>query len=69
MSKSMILKLFLITAFVLSTMASAADGKKVRWRLAETWGPNFPVFGDASKNMAKLDCVRRTWYHLAIQFN
>ncbi|MEA1080643.1 TRAP transporter substrate-binding protein [Marinobacter qingdaonensis] len=23
-------------------------------RLAETWGPNFPIFGDASKNMAEM---------------
>jgi TRAP-type mannitol/chloroaromatic compound transport system substrate-binding protein len=34
--------------------ASAEDTKKYRWKLAETWGPNFPIFGDASKNMARL---------------
>ncbi|TEW51893.1 ABC transporter substrate-binding protein [Psychromonas sp. RZ5] len=38
-----------------ASIANAADdNKKVRWRLAETWGPNFPIFGDAPKNMARL---------------
>jgi TRAP-type mannitol/chloroaromatic compound transport system substrate-binding protein len=30
------------------------EQENVVWRLAETWGPNFPVFGDATKNMAKM---------------
>ena len=34
--------------------ALAADDKVYRWRLAETWGPNFPIFGDTTKNMAKM---------------
>jgi TRAP-type mannitol/chloroaromatic compound transport system substrate-binding protein len=33
--------------------ATAAD-KVYRLKLAETWGPNFPIFGDATKNMAEM---------------
>ncbi|UTZ41591.1 TRAP transporter substrate-binding protein [Vibrio campbellii] len=40
-------------AFV-ETSANAADDKVYRLKLAETWGPNFPIFGDATKNMAKM---------------
>ena len=36
-----------------ATGATAAD-KVYRLKLAETWGPNFPVFGDATKNMAAM---------------
>lgn len=54
MSKLIVLKIFLIISFATSFLASADENKKVQWRLAETWGPNFPIFGDASKNMAKL---------------
>jgi len=53
MSKSIIAKALLIASVAFSGIASAGD-EKVRWRLAETWGPNFPIFGDASKNMARL---------------
>ncbi len=35
-----------------STQALAQD--TITLRLAETWGPNFPIFGDATKRMAKL---------------
>ncbi|MDP5254119.1 MULTISPECIES: TRAP transporter substrate-binding protein [unclassified Vibrio] len=38
---------------LLATSANAAD-KVYRLKLAETWGPNFPIFGDAPKNMAKM---------------
>lgn len=41
----------------LTTLAAAhvqADDKVYRLKLAETWGPNTPILGDASKNMAKL---------------
>lgn len=38
---------------ILATNASAED-KVYRLKLAETWGPNFPVFGDATKNMAAM---------------
>jgi len=52
--KTIILKIALITAISFSTFANADDDKKYRWRLAETWGPNFPIFGDATKNMAAM---------------
>ncbi|KEF30745.1 MAG: ABC transporter substrate-binding protein [Gammaproteobacteria bacterium] len=35
-----------------STQALAQE--KFTLRLAETWGPNFPIFGDTTKNFAKL---------------
>lgn len=54
MKKSIFIKLALILSLGLSNIASADDGKKYRWKLAETWGPNFPIFGDATKNMAKM---------------
>lgn len=38
---------------VLST-STLADEKIYRLKLAETWGPNFPIFGDATKNMAAM---------------
>ena len=53
MSKSILVKALVVVTFAMSGFVNAAD-EKVRWRLAETWGPNFPVFGDASKNMARL---------------
>jgi len=37
------------SALSMGTMAQ----EKVRWRLAETWPTNFPIFGDAAKRMAK----------------
>ena len=54
MNKSVFLKLALILSLGLSSIANAADGKVYRWKLAETWGPNFPIFGEATKNMAKM---------------
>lgn len=54
MKKSIIIKLALIITLGLSGLANAADGKVVRWKLAETWGPNFPIFGEATKNMAQM---------------
>lgn len=38
---------------VLASPAMAAE-KVYRLKLAETWGPNFPIFGDATKNMAEM---------------
>ena len=35
-----------------ATQALAQE--KFTLRLAETWGPNFPIFGDATKNMAEM---------------
>ena len=59
MKKSIFLKAALVVSLGLSSLglsalAHADDDKKYRWRLAETWGPNFPIFGDATKNMAKM---------------
>lgn len=59
MNKSVFLKTVLILSIGLlslnlSNIAMASDGKKYRWKLAETWGPNFPIFGEASRNMAKM---------------
>jgi TRAP-type mannitol/chloroaromatic compound transport system substrate-binding protein len=34
------------------TSVSAAEDV-IKWRLAETWPTNFPIFGDAAKQMAK----------------
>jgi len=54
MKKLIIITLALMVSLGLSGQANAADGKVYRWKLAETWGPNFPVFGDATKNMVKM---------------
>ena len=59
MKKSIFVKAALVVSLGLSTLgfssqSHADDDKKYRWRLAETWGPNFPIFGDATKNMAKM---------------
>lgn len=46
-----------LVVFMLLSMLSItqAHAEKVyKLKLAETWGPNFPVFGDASKNMAAM---------------
>ncbi len=52
--KTIVLKMALLAVISFSTFANADDGKKYRWKLAETWGPNFPIFGDATKNMAAM---------------
>jgi len=52
MKKLLWLALTLSLAF--STTVTADDGKVYRWRLAETWGANFPIFGEATKNMADM---------------
>ena len=37
------------------TLGGLVHAEKVyKLKLAETWGPNFPIFGDASKNMTKM---------------
>ena len=46
-------RFLLLTLFALSTTLVHAE-KVYKLRLAETWGPNFPIFGDASKNMAAM---------------
>lgn len=50
--KSNILILVLTMASIFAISVEAKD--TYRWKLAETWGPNFPIFGDATKNMAEL---------------
>jgi TRAP-type mannitol/chloroaromatic compound transport system substrate-binding protein len=47
-------KLTIVLATVIVTSQSFAADKVYRWRLAETWGTNFPVFGDTTKNMAAM---------------
>lgn len=47
-------KLAIVFATLLVTSQSFAADKIYRWRLAETWGPNFPVFGDTTKNLASM---------------
>ncbi len=42
-----------VTSLAIST-SLMADDKVYRLKLAETWGPNTPILGDASKNMAQL---------------
>ncbi|MFA0439816.1 ABC transporter substrate-binding protein [Vibrio sp. 10N.286.49.C2] len=42
------------TCFAFVASSASADDKVYRLKLAETWGPNFPIFGDATKNMAKM---------------
>lgn len=51
------LKGFLCAALmaVTSTLVAQASAQETfTLRLAETWGPNFPIFGDASRNMASM---------------
>ncbi len=49
---SMKLILAAVCTFVLVNPAFSAD-KVYRLKLAETWPPNFPIFGDATQNLAK----------------
>ena len=53
MKTKLLLALAMTALFTLSANVSAKE-RVYRWKLAETWGPNFPIFGDASKNMAKM---------------
>ena len=48
-----VILLAFIVFFTLSTSPVYAE-KVYKLKLAETWGPNFPIFGDASKNMAAM---------------
>ncbi|EGQ9433931.1 ABC transporter substrate-binding protein [Vibrio cholerae] len=48
-------RVLLIAAGVaLLTTSAFAEEKVYRLTLAETWGPNFPIFGDTTKNMAAM---------------
>ncbi|GAA0426409.1 TRAP transporter substrate-binding protein [Cocleimonas flava] len=42
----------LLTVFAAATNAFAAD-KPIKWKLAETWPANFPIYGEATKEFAK----------------
>ncbi len=53
MYKTILTRFFFLFAILL--VSSAVQAEKVyKLKLAETWGPNFPIFGDASKNMAAM---------------
>ncbi len=43
-----------VIAMAATSASSLAADKVYRLKLAETWGPNFPIFGDATKNMAAM---------------
>lgn len=50
-----VLKMTAVVAAMTFVATSASAAEKVyRLKLAETWGPNFPIFGDTTKNMAKM---------------
>lgn len=49
----LIVSIIVFYSTLLSTAAFADDKKIYRWRLAETWGPNFPIFGDMTKKFAE----------------
>ena len=48
------LAIFASTAIVLISGSAFAAEKVYRLKLAETWPTNFPIFGDATKNMAAM---------------
>ncbi|WP_220719915.1 TRAP transporter substrate-binding protein [Agarivorans litoreus] len=54
MLKSLCSKTLLASAIIAFSSAAVAADKVYKLKLAETWGPNFPVFGDAVKNMVKM---------------
>jgi len=45
-------RLLVVIVAICAAHQTFAQDKVYRWRLAETWGPNFPIFGDATKNFA-----------------
>ena len=46
--------LLLAAAFAIASAPAMAADKVYRLKLAETWQPNFPIFGDSTKNLAKM---------------
>ncbi|MGY5451499.1 TRAP transporter substrate-binding protein [Agarivorans sp. MS3-6] len=54
MLKSLCSKTLLASAIIAFSSAAVSAEKVYKLKLAETWGPNFPVFGDAVKNMVKM---------------
>ncbi|MCC4796775.1 ABC transporter substrate-binding protein [Enterovibrio norvegicus] len=53
-AKKVLLMLGTVTLLTTASFSSFAADKVYRLKLAETWGPNFPIFGDATKNMAAM---------------
>jgi len=53
MARAFVVVTALAFSSLMATTAHSAD-KVYRLKMAETWGPNFPIFGDASKNMAAM---------------
>ncbi|EAR57388.1 extracellular solute-binding protein, family 7 [Photobacterium sp. SKA34] len=49
--KSLIVALWCVVMLATSPQTSE---KVYRLKLTETWRPNFPIFGDATKNMAAM---------------
>jgi TRAP-type mannitol/chloroaromatic compound transport system substrate-binding protein len=52
-TKALLSRLALLSVLLFAASFVQAE-KTYKLKLAETWGPNFPIFGDASKNMAKM---------------
>ena len=52
MKKALAITIMIITAVTASSQTLAKD-KIYRWRLAETWPSNFPIFGDAARTMVE----------------
>lgn len=52
MKKTLALITLAVTTATTSVQTLAQD-KVYRWRLAETWPTNFPIFGDAARNMVE----------------
>lgn len=53
MKNTKFILIILLSTLFISENAVAAK-KVVRWKLAETWPTNFPIFGDVTKDMAKM---------------
>lgn len=51
--KSLLFRLLILVPFLLGSATLHAE-KTYKLKLAETWGPNFPIFGDSSKNLAAM---------------
>lgn len=54
MLKSLYRNTILAVAIAAVSSSAFAAEKVYKLKLAETWGPNFPIFGDAVKNMVKM---------------
>jgi TRAP-type mannitol/chloroaromatic compound transport system substrate-binding protein len=54
MKKTMALMSIAVAAVSISNTAAAeCEGTEIKWRLAETWPTNFPIFGEVSKTMSE----------------